>query len=189
MNKWIGRLALVTLAILFNATNSPAATYDVYARANSSSGGSGLDTINLLAGQAFTVSVDPNDLWNAGELPRWSNADGLVGNLYASGSDDSEEADGTLIGKDWGLWNQFGLSAPFGALVGSIGGTYFFIGTSYSGTAPADGWLKLFYWDSFNTDNTQFIKADINAVPIPAAAWLLGAGLIGLVGLRRKARL
>jgi len=31
-----------------------------------------------------------------------------------------------------------------------------------------------------------FIWADATAVPIPAAAWLLGGGLIGLVGLRRR---
>lgn len=30
--------------------------------------------------------------------------------------------------------------------------------------------------------------ADINQVPIPGAVWLLGSGLIGLVGLRRKIR-
>ena len=32
-----------------------------------------------------------------------------------------------------------------------------------------------------NFDNLSF-----NQVPIPAAAWLLGSGLIGLVGIRRK---
>jgi len=32
----------------------------------------------------------------------------------------------------------------------------------------------------------DFIWADATAVPIPAAAWLLGGGLIGLLGLRRR---
>ena len=30
--------------------------------------------------------------------------------------------------------------------------------------------------------------SDTNAVPVPAAAWLLGSGLIGLVGIRRRNR-
>jgi hypothetical protein len=32
----------------------------------------------------------------------------------------------------------------------------------------------------------DFIWADATVVPIPAAAWLLGGGLIGLLGLRRR---
>lgn len=32
----------------------------------------------------------------------------------------------------------------------------------------------------------QFDNVDVTPTPIPAAAWLLGSGLLGLVGLRRK---
>jgi hypothetical protein len=37
--------------------------------------------------------------------------------------------------------------------------------------------------DSFKLDNVS-----LSAVPIPAAAWLLGSGLIGLIGIRRRFR-
>ena len=149
--------------------------------------GTGLDTgIYFSTGDAFTVHLDPNDLWNAGALPRWSNADGLVAPLYATGSDDSGQSVGTLIGKNWGPWTQFGLSAPFGALVGELGGTYFTIGTNYYGLAPASGTLKLFYWDSYNGDNTQNVVADVEAVPEPASLLMFGSGLIGLAIFSRR---
>ncbi len=173
---------------IFLSVESRAALFDVHARENSSTGGSGAPTISLSDGQAFTVSVDPLDLWNAGALPRWSDANGLIEDLLATGSDESGQAAGTLIGKDWGLWTQNGFSAPYGALVGQIGSAYILLGTSYSGTAPSAGVLNLFYWDSYSSDNTENIQASVNVVPLPAAVWMLGAGLIGLVAIRRRSQ-
>jgi hypothetical protein len=37
------------------------------------------------------------------------------------------------------------------------------------------------------TNNSGVVTA--NATPIPAAAWLLGSGLMGLVGIRRKMKI
>ena len=180
----------ITLLLVMAPVNANADSFAVYAYGNSSTGGTGVDTGFLIsAGEMFTVSVDANDLWNAGALPRWSNADGLVGNLYATGSDESGQPAGTLIGQDFGLWTQYNLSAPFGTLVGELSGTYFAMGTNFSGAAPASGTLKLYYWDSYNVDNTDLLSnviVNINPVPVPAAFWLLGSGLIGLAGVRRK---
>jgi hypothetical protein len=123
----------------------------------------------LTLGQNFTVTVDPNDLWNAGALPRWSNADGLTAPRVAVLGDESGEAPGTVIGQDFGLWTQGLVSLSFGTLVGKIGaGDFFGIGTSFSGPANATGELKLYYWDSNNGDNTQFVTATISAVPEPS---------------------
>jgi hypothetical protein len=90
--------------------------------------GGGLDTgIYLSAGQTIIVTANPNDLWSAGDIPRWSNADGLTYDLKATLGDESGKAPGTLIGQDWGLLTQSGLAAPFGALVGEVGGTFFLL--------------------------------------------------------------
>ncbi|SDJ65230.1 PEP-CTERM protein-sorting domain-containing protein [Bradyrhizobium lablabi] len=180
--------ALISGAAGFSATAAQAVIVDAYM--NSSSGGTGdLTGVFLTAGQSFTVTVDPGDLWSAGALPRWSNADGLTGNRYATGSDDSGQLAGTLIGIDFGLWTQDGLSLPYGTLVGKIGaGNFFGIGTSFSGLANATGELKLYYWDSNYGDNTQFVSAEISAVP-EASTWammILGFFGVGLIAYRRK---
>jgi hypothetical protein len=178
------------IAGLTGLVTSSASAVTVDAFANSSSGGIGSTTgVFLTAGQAFTVTVPSDDLWSAGALPRWSNADGLIGNRFATGSDESGQAAGTLIGTDFGSWMQDGFSAPYGSLVGRIGsGVFFLVGTSFSGIANASGQLSFFYWDSNNSDNTQFVTATIAAVPGP----IVGAGLpgllaaLGLIVWRRK---
>ncbi len=49
-----------------------------------------------------------------------------------------------------------------------------------------------FYWATIDDDGTvygnvtPFLQVETSAVPIPAAVWLLGSGLLGLLGVRRK---
>lgn len=154
-----------------------AATFEVFAEAHSwnSGAGSGLATgISLSLGENFSVSAALDDLWSAGPLPRWSNADGLVATLLATGSDDSGQPAGTQIGANFGLFGPF----PFGMLVGRIGtGDFFGIGTSFNGTANASGTLDLFYWDGFSADNAGSVLATVSAIPEPESYALLAAGL------------
>jgi hypothetical protein len=163
--------------------------FTVDAAANSSNGGSGLNTISLTAGESFSVVVGVNDLWSSGEIPRWSNANGLAADLYATGSDESGKAAGTLIGKDYGLFSDQGASFHYGTLVGQIGsGSFFEVGTNYTGVASSAGTLKLFYWDSNSGDNTGSVLASVTAVPEPEtyAMFLAGLAALSFMARRRK---
>jgi len=183
---------LLVAGVVAVVAQANAVQYTVDAYANSSSGGTGVGTVMLDAGDWFSISVSPTDLWNAGALPRWSNANGLTGNLYATGSDESGQPSGILIGRNFGLWTVGSFSAPYGALVGQVGGgSFFFVGTSFNGQAANSGQLFLYYWDSNYSDNSErvTINADIQNNRVPEGGLtiaLLATGLLGLAGLRRK---
>ncbi|HEX5377908.1 MAG TPA: PEPxxWA-CTERM sorting domain-containing protein [Phenylobacterium sp.] len=187
----IAAAALAAVAGLLLADAASAAVVIVDAKANSSGGGVGKVTgVVLAAGQHFTVSVDPNDLWSAGALPRWANANGLVQNLFATGSDESGQAAGVQIGAPFGLWNQGGLSAPYASLVGRIGGSYHLLGAGFDGVAWDVGELSLFFWDENNFDNSQSVTATVAALPgVPEpATWAMMIAGFGLVGMSLRSR-
>lgn len=190
------RLALTAfVAATLAASSANAALFVVDALGNSSNGGSGLSTISLTVGDLFSVSVDPDDLWNAGALPRWSNADGLITDRFAVAGDDSGQPAGTHIGQPFPLFTQGSFTSAYGSLVGRLNGQYMTLGTSFSGAAWQTGTLELFYWDSNNADNTEHVTASItrpgDGVPEPATWTMLisGFGLAGAMLRRRRAAL
>ena len=190
------QLATAALAVgLLVSSSAQAALVVVDAKTNSSTGGSGKSSgLVLTTGQMFHSTVAATDLWSAGSLPRWSNADGLIANLFATGTDDSGQAAGIQIGAVFPMWFQNGLNAPFNSLVGEIGGVFKVLGTNFNGPSWGNGALSLYFWDQNSGDNTQFITADIGlngvggGVPEPAtwAMMIAGFGLVGATLRRRK---
>ena len=187
--------ALAAFATVLAASSTAhAAVFVVDALANSSSGGVGLASITLTNGEFFVVSSSTDDLWSAGALPRYSDANGLTGDRFATASDDSGQPVGTHIGANFGLWTQHSISAPFGSLVGEIGGVFHELDANFAGNAWGAGTLNLYYWDSNNGDNFGTIRFDINpgqrsGTPEPATWGLMiaGFGLAGAALRRRRA--
>lgn len=179
----LGGLALVTLG----SGVASAVPFNVDALTHSSNinsvgvvTGTPLDTgLFFDAGDSFTASAALNDLWRAGNDVggvRESNADGLTGI-------------GPYGGANYGSVTGDGFSAPYGALVGRLGTSYFLMGTSYSSgplVLPGPRELELFYWDTFTPDNSGFVTVNVEPIPEPATLLLLGSGLTGLVLRRRR---
>ena len=75
----IKTLSSVAAALLLAGT-AHAAVVDVDAHADSyaSGAGTGVLATTLAAGETFTITVAADDLWSAGGVPLWSNANGLT---------------------------------------------------------------------------------------------------------------
>jgi hypothetical protein len=87
---------------------------------------------------------------------------------------------------------QVGLSnsaTDFGTLLyaGMPTSAYFWTQFNFSFIAPSDASFLTVRTDPSVADGYAFVdNFSLDPVPIPGAVWLLGSGLIGLVGLRKK---
>ena len=56
----------------------------------------------------------------------------------------------------------------------------------YMFSVMSDSTVRFYIDDSYHADNTGGISVEVSQVPIPGALWLLGTGLIGLAGVRKR---
>lgn len=103
------------------------------------------------------------------------------------------------------LWNVNNNAATWGAAAGlagiystaaGIGQSLFFLLTASSGGSNTTQTGKTWYLDSTGANETWTLQNNgtlvwsgssaVSSVPVPAAVWLLGSGLMGLIGVARR---
>lgn len=173
-----GSLFCLSLAGAATAATVP---FQVDAKSNSLSSSQldrGKNTgVILSAGQRYSVSVDPDDLWSIGSnsLRHLGNADGAAAeHLYTFFRDSAFEA-----------------TFSHGTLVGRVGdGVFFKVGTSpVVRLADASGTLNLYMWDINSHDNSGSLAVEIDTVvpvPLPATSGLVFLAIGAMAIFRRR---
>lgn len=137
------------------------------------------NVINAVAGTILRDAADGGNIDIADELF----------NLTSTGTYDSTNGglfSGTFTigGLLSGSFTNLAVSAPatiFGITSSSFGGDLFYTGGSLAGSLTT-GRIE----GTFNGDNLKAKVGAVSVVPVPAAVWLFGSGLLGLVGVARR---
>jgi hypothetical protein len=167
---------------LFPSADKGSLVYSVFATAN----GSGIDYTatslqTLSASAAGTVNTHIGTLIN-----NWPAGAGSVENLASSGSAVPTSAASSSGVVDGG----FGVGGAGFALDGSVNSALNFYNISYSTHTVSSNTAigGYFYLNSSTGDLTYNVAytPPTPSVPLPAAVWLLGSGLLGLAGIGRR---
>jgi hypothetical protein len=154
-----------------------------------------------IEGLAITSGGNPSTITKAGtttvvqniqeEIANWSGQTGATGTFFDSNGSTTIAALGAPSTS--GTWNNGGISS---VAVGSAGAFYNVLantaatGTSGGvphGTAVTTTYAGFWFLSSAG-QLTYNIVAEAAPVPLPAAVWLLGSGLMGLIGVGRRRR-
>ena len=126
----------------------------------------------------FATQVMANEI--TGSLQNWSGTSAAGSFSYDYTLAAGQIATGIYM--DWGVTQDIAILAVFDCGVGTVGS--FCSSVDTDGIAPLGTVMQN---GPFAGDNITFaFEGTVSAVPVPAAVWLFGSGLIGLIGVARR---
>ena len=160
----------------------------------------GADSIDIDGSMRYITTVNGSATPSAnvgGVRQVAANASSYMGELIAnSGADFSTDgreyvSTGTAATDAAGSLIAAGLGAYFtDSVYSNYGSAYFWLGTAADSSVGNDAAV----WSQYSNGNLATVMLasngtltySVSAVPVPAAAWLMGSGLVGLIGAARR---
>ena len=139
-------------------------------------------SFNLGAGQNFGANISYTGLYNPIDVnPIMTLFMENAGSYYAVASTDPDSFGTSLDFTTWASGNYFlSISADFNNAEDAFGNNQsdssFFTTEDVLGTA----------FSNFNGGSFTSFDYQVSTVPVPAAVWLFGSGLLGLMGVARR---
>ncbi|PCJ85928.1 MAG: hypothetical protein COA54_09955 [Thiotrichaceae bacterium] len=139
-------------------------------------------SFNLNAGQFFGANISYTGLYNEFDVnPIMTLFMENGGSYFAVASTDPDSFGTSLSFTTWASGNYFlSISADFNNAEDAFGNNQsdssFFTTEDILGTA----------FNNFNGGSFTSFDYQVGVVPVPAAVWLFGSGLLGLVGVARR---
>ncbi|MEN6375144.1 MAG: VPLPA-CTERM sorting domain-containing protein [Smithella sp.] len=189
---------MVLMAIFYLSDSSHAAIWDF----NSLAGGTNINGVNL---GGVTITASDNYVGVINDYQTFSATPSICASSWSAGKTltltfDSLVKFVSIYGGDYGYDpDRFSMTA-----YNTLGNQIAFADTgSFNGSDPlhpVSGWRGDYRYLSVSADDIKSVvltqvdwgcmwdnlSTDTSAVPVPAAFWLLGSGLLGLVGFRKK---
>lgn len=167
----LSKVALISLlslpGIIYTTANAASVyNFDAAGTINTSGGLDGLGIGTLYVGGTFTATFDTTTIQFSNINVATSPSSSFVFPDY-DGTFDGSSFSGSQLVSILGLYNTY--SGTFDGTNLNIAGVFY--------DPYYDGY-------TYNYD----ISASVSSVPVPAAVWLFGSGLLGLAGIARKKR-